>query len=71
MSTSNILEAKTHLSHLVDQACQGEEVIIARKGRPLVRLVPIPPMVREPGEFRGRISGDITGPIGSDDEAWG
>ena len=71
MVISNILDAKTHLSALVDQACAGEEIIIARKGRPLVRLVPIPAVEREPGEFQGRIVGDITGPVGPDDGAWG
>jgi prevent-host-death family protein len=37
----NLHDAKTHLSRYVDQALAGEEVVIARAGRPLVRLVPI------------------------------
>jgi prevent-host-death family protein len=37
----NIHEAKTRFSQLVDRALQGEEVIIARHGKPLLRLVPI------------------------------
>lgn len=37
----NIYEAKTHLSRLLQEALDGEEVIIARDGVPLVRLVPI------------------------------
>jgi prevent-host-death family protein len=37
----NIYEAKTHLSRLIERALQGEEVTIARAGKPLVRLTPI------------------------------
>jgi prevent-host-death family protein len=37
----NLHDAKTHLSRYVDQALVGEEVVIARAGRPLVRLVPV------------------------------
>jgi prevent-host-death family protein len=41
MSTVNIYEAKTQLSRLVDRAAAGEEIVIARAGKPLVRLVPV------------------------------
>ena len=37
----NVHEAKTHLSRLLDHALAGEEVIIMRSGRPLVRLLPV------------------------------
>ena len=37
----NIHEAKTHLSRLVERVESGEEVVIARAGRPVARLVPI------------------------------
>lgn len=37
----NVLEAKTQLSRLLDRAEAGEEVIIARAGQPVVRLVPV------------------------------
>jgi prevent-host-death family protein len=40
MKTWQLNEAKTHLSKLVDAAAQGEEIIIARYGKPLARLVP-------------------------------
>lgn len=43
MQTANLHQAKTHLSRLVDAALTGEEVVIARAGIPLVRLVPITP----------------------------
>ena len=36
----NLHDAKTHLSRYVDQALAGEEVVIARAGKPLVRLIP-------------------------------
>ncbi len=39
MQTVNIHEAKTHLSRLVDQAAAGEEIQIARAGKPMARLV--------------------------------
>jgi prevent-host-death family protein len=41
MRTVNIHEAKTHLSRLVDRAAQGEEFIIAKAGKPLVKVVPL------------------------------
>lgn len=40
--TANIHEAKTTLSKLIQRALDGEEVIIAKAGKPLVRLVPVP-----------------------------
>lgn len=39
--TINIHEAKTHLSKLVEQAARGEEFIIAKAGKPMVRVVPL------------------------------
>ena len=39
----NLHDAKTHLSRYVDQALEGEEVVIARAGRPHVKLVPLEP----------------------------
>ena len=39
MQTINIHEAKTHLSRFVDQAAAGEEILIARAGKPVARLV--------------------------------
>jgi prevent-host-death family protein len=40
MRTVNLYEAKTHLSRLVEEAAAGEEIVIAKAGRPLARLVP-------------------------------
>ena len=41
MTTVNIHEAKTHLSRLLAKVARGDEVIIARGGKPIARLVPI------------------------------
>ena len=46
MTTVNIQEAKTHLSRLVNAVAHGEEVVIAHRGVPVVRLEPI----RQPGK---------------------
>jgi len=58
MVTVNIHEAKTHLSRLVERAVQGEPVIIARAGKPLVRLVAMeaPPAPRRLGFMAGEIA---------------
>jgi prevent-host-death family protein len=56
-STVNIHEAKTHLSRLVERVEGGEEVVIARAGRPVARLVPfrVRTAPRVPGMWRGRV----------------
>jgi prevent-host-death family protein len=41
MTQMNVHQAKTHLSKLLDQAVAGEEVVIMRSGKPLVRLIPV------------------------------
>lgn len=53
----NIAEAKAHLSALVQKALTGEEVVIARDNKPLVKLVPLEPVVgcRRPGSAKGQI----------------
>jgi prevent-host-death family protein len=43
MKQVNLYQARTHISALVEQAAGGEEIIIARKGRPRARLVPLTP----------------------------
>jgi prevent-host-death family protein len=54
----NVHEAKTHLSRLLEQVEAGEDVIIARAGRPVARLVRYEPAAepRQPGSMRGRIT---------------
>ena len=41
METINLYEAKTQLSRLVERAAAGEEIVIAKAGRPVARLVPL------------------------------
>lgn len=55
MKTVNIQAAKTHLSRLVDEVVEGEEIVLAKAGKPLVRLVPyaVPGRPRTPGLFAG------------------
>jgi prevent-host-death family protein len=65
----NIYDAKTRLSQLVERAEAGEEIIIARAGRPAARLVPFrgEGAKRKPGRMRGRIriSRDFEAPLPS------
>ncbi|MGO4436255.1 type II toxin-antitoxin system Phd/YefM family antitoxin [Rhizobium sp. RAF56] len=57
METVNIHEAKTHLSRLVEKAAKGESFIIAKAGKPMVKVVPIDeaivPMKRRIGFMKG------------------
>lgn len=57
MKPVNIHEAKTHLSRLVARAAEGEEIVIAKAGRPIAKLVGIArPVSRRPlGLARGKI----------------
>jgi len=53
----NVHEAKTHFSKLLERVARGEEVVIAKAGKPVARLVPIaePPKPRVFGALRGEI----------------
>ncbi|MEP2776586.1 MAG: type II toxin-antitoxin system prevent-host-death family antitoxin [Luteolibacter sp.] len=53
----NIQEAKTHLSRLVEQAAAGEEIIIAKAGKPMAKLVPYVPA--RPKRSGGFLAGKI------------
>ena len=57
MKIANIHEAKTRLSKLIEHAMNGEEVVIAKAGQPMVRLVPIRPdeTPRRGGQWKGRV----------------
>ena len=63
----NLYEAKSSLSRLVDRAAAGEEIIIAKAGRPLARLVPFrgARRPRRPGGWEGRvrIADDFDAPL--------
>ena len=56
----NIHEAKTQLSRLVERAAAGEEIVIARAGRPVAKLVPLSRQLqpRRLGVWRGRVKID-------------
>lgn len=60
MQQVNIHEARTHLSRLVEQAARGEPFVIAKAGKPLVKVVslqsPGPEQVRRLGFLRGEIT---------------
>ena len=56
MTMVNVHEAKTRLSKLLEQVEDGQEVIIARNGHPVARLVPMPSKRRRPGRLRGKIT---------------
>ena len=55
MQTVNVHEAKTHLSRLLERVEAGEEIVLARNGKAVARLVPIGRTVRRPGSMKGRI----------------
>lgn len=62
----NLYEAKTQLSSLVDEAAAGKEIIIAKNGKPMAKLVPFQaPVKRKPGRLKGRIwiSDDFDAPL--------
>ncbi|HET9344727.1 MAG TPA: type II toxin-antitoxin system Phd/YefM family antitoxin [Candidatus Limnocylindrales bacterium] len=70
----NIHAAKTHLSRLVERVEAGEEITIARAGRPVARLVPVQQRrPRRPGLWKGRvvISPDFDAPMPEIEEAFG
>ena len=59
MRQINIHQAKTHLSALVEQAASGESFIIAKAGKPMVKVVPITPVEKQNrriGFMKGQIS---------------
>ena len=60
----NVHEAKTHLSRLLERAHAGEEIIIAKGGRPHARLVPLePPAPRQPGLLSGKVEDSFFEPL--------
>lgn len=62
MTVINIHEAKTHLSRLVDQAAAGESFIIAKAGRPMVRVTALDAPVASEQRRIGFLAGEIEVP---------
>lgn len=62
MKTVNVHEAKTHLSRLIDQAAAGEPFIIARAGKPLVKVVALDAPTEKPKRRIGFMEGRIEVP---------
>lgn len=66
MQSVNIHEAKTHLSRLVEEAAVGEEIVIAKAGRPIARIVALPAdKPRKLGLLKGKftIPDDFDAPL--------
>lgn len=72
MTTVNIHDAKTHLSRLLDRVRAGEEIVIAKAGKPIARLVPAEAATpRKPGLAEGRVTDDFFEPLPEDElAAW-
>lgn len=66
MPAINIHAAKTQLSRLVDEAAAGKEVIIARAGKPVAKLVPLAPAPVAQRRVLGRLAGQLTMPADFD-----
>ena len=70
MESVNIYEAKTRLSQLVDKAASGEDVVVSRNGKPLVRITALAPPKRpiKFGVLRGKvkIAPDFDAPLPGD-----
>ena len=69
----NVREAKTHLLRLLEQAHAGQEIILAKAGKPYARLVPLAgePPRRKPGRLAGRVGDAFFEPLPPGElEAW-
>jgi len=70
MRSVNLHEAKTHLSELVGAAAAGEEIIIAKAGKPMARLIALDkPEPRRPGIAKGRVTEAFFEPLPDDELA--
>jgi prevent-host-death family protein len=72
METVNVHQAKTHLSRLLEKVRAGEEVIIAKNGKPYARLCPLEkPQPRQPGLLVGEVGEAFFDPLPDEElEAW-
>ena len=58
LDSINVHEAKTHLSRLLERVERGEEIVIARAGKPVARLVAVQPVTKTRGMY-GKYKGQI------------
>jgi len=67
----NLYDAKTQLSRLIDRAAAGEDILIGRAGKPIVRLVPVEDASpRQPGLLKGLAVPDaLFAPLPDDEQA--
>lgn len=69
----NVHEAKTHFSRLLEQAHAGQEIILAKSGKPYARLMPLAATKgrRQPGRLKGRVKEAFFEPLPEDElSAW-
>jgi prevent-host-death family protein len=68
----NIHQAKTNLSSILEKVCNGEDVIIAKAGTPIAKLVPIEQKKpRKPGLIKGKLNDSFFEPLPESElEAW-
>jgi prevent-host-death family protein len=73
--TVNIHEAKTHLSRLLEQVSDGEEVVLAKAGKPIARIISYnkeKSQLRQPGMVKGRFDDRFFDPLPEDElQSWG
>ena len=73
MAVINIHQAKTHFAELIQRALRGEDIVVAKHGHPLVRLVPVNALALEPRQFGRRhrtlSNEDIAGAMAPVDES--
>lgn len=67
MQTINIHAAKTHLSRLLEEVAAGEEIVIAKAGKPMAKLVPLTSAKERPKRQLGSLAGIAIIPAGFDD----
>ena len=72
MGQYNVQDAKTRFSELLNLVQNGEDVVIAKAGKPVARLVKIdPPMQRRLGFLKGTVPEDVLEPMGKEElDAW-
>jgi prevent-host-death family protein len=69
----NVHDAKTNFSRLLEQAHAGQEIVLAKAGKPYARLMPLAPGVgaRSPGRLAGRIDATFFEPLPDDElKSW-